>query len=53
MVRPQRNARPAWQAFTKAIELTPYDPDVYLSRLSTQRARSAEIVRRYGIQRPD
>jgi hypothetical protein len=104
---PAGQTKPAWQAFTKAIELTPYDPDVYMvrsvacvglgraetalddvsraleldprnerarafawsisevaegrahpllqemSRLPAQRARSAEIVRRYGIQRPD
>jgi tetratricopeptide (TPR) repeat protein len=104
---PDGQTKPAWQAFTKAIELTPYDPDVYmvrsvacvglgraetalddvtqaleldprnararafawsiaevadgrahpllqeLSHLGAQRARSAEIVRRYGIQRPD
>jgi hypothetical protein len=97
----------AWQAFTKAIELTPYDPDVYMvrsvacvglgraetaladvakaleldprnprarafawsvaqvaegrahpllqemSRLASQRGRAEELVRRYGIQRPD
>jgi hypothetical protein len=99
--------KPAWQAFTKAIELTPYDPEVYMvrsvacvglgraetalddvgkaleldarnprarafawsiaqvaegqahpllqemSHLSSQRVRAAELVRRYGIQRPD
>jgi hypothetical protein len=97
----------AWQAFTAAIDLTPYDPDVYMvrsvacvglgraetavddvgkaleldprnprarafawsmaevaegrahpfleqvSRLAGQRARAAELVRRYGITRPD
>lgn len=104
---PAGQTAPAWQAFTKAIELTPFDPDVYMvrsvacvglgraetalddvskaleldprnararafawsiaevadgrahpllremSRLGAQRARSAEIVRRYGIVRPD
>jgi hypothetical protein len=104
---PAGETKPAWQAFTKAIETTPYDPEVYMvrsvacvglgraetalddvtkaleldprnprarafawsiaevaegrahpllqemSKLGAQRARSAEIVRRYGIQRPD
>jgi hypothetical protein len=104
---PAGETKPAWQAFTKAIELTPYDPDVYMvrsvacvglgraetalddvtkaleldpknararafawsvaevaegrahpllqemSRLGAERARSAELVRRYGIERPD
>jgi hypothetical protein len=99
--------KPAWQAFTTAIDLTPYDPEVYMvrsvacvglgraetalddvgkaleldprnprarafawsiarvadgqahpllqemSRLSSQRARAAELVRRYGIERPE
>ena len=97
----------AWQAFTNAIALTPYDPDVYmvrsvacvglgraetalddvskaleldprnararafawsiaevaegradpmfqaLTRLPSERARAAELVRRYAIQRPE
>ena len=104
---PGRQTKPAWQAFTRAIELTPFDPDVYMVRsvacvglgraetalddvtkaleldprnprarafawsiaqvaegrahplfqkltnLTTERARSAELVRRYAIQRPD
>lgn len=104
---PAGQTQPAWEAFTKAIGLTPYDPDAYMvrsvacvglgraetalddvtkaleldprnprarafawsiaevaegraprllqemSRLGAQRARSADIVRRYGIQRPD
>jgi tetratricopeptide (TPR) repeat protein len=103
---PGGETKPAWQAFTKAIETTPYDPEVYmvrsvacvglgraetalddvtkaleldprnerarafawsiaevaegrahpllqeLSRRGAQRARSAEIVRRYGIRVP-
>ena len=104
---PAGRTQPAWKAFTTAIDLTPYDPDVYMvrsvacvglgraetaledvakaleldprntrarafawsiaelaesrghpllqemSRLSAQRARSSELVRRYGITRPD
>jgi hypothetical protein len=103
----RQQTKPAWQAFTKAIQLTPYDPDVYMVRsvacvglgraetalddvtkaleldprnararafawsiaevaegrahplfesmtkLTTQRARAAELVRRYDIQRPE
>ena len=104
---PAGETKPAWAAFTTAIELTPFDPDVYMVRsvacvglgraetalddvtraleldprnararafawsiselaegrghpllqemsgLRPQRARSSELVRRYGITRPD
>jgi tetratricopeptide (TPR) repeat protein len=29
---PAGETKPAWQAFTKAIETTPYDPEVYMVR---------------------